>query len=110
MRLFRPPDRGRTAKGAAWEARALARVFIRMGTWAMTFDPAPSRGWRGPAARFRLVVDKGASTDLVAFCPLAARKTAPTTFEWSASDFTVDKNIGALFFVDLDTLSYSTQE
>jgi hypothetical protein len=62
---------------------------------------APPDGWRGPAAHYRLVVDKRHPTDLVAFCPLDAKKISPTRFEWTATDYTPGDAIGVLFFWDL---------
>ena len=63
--------------------------------------PSPG-GWRGPVGRYRLVVDKDAGADMVAFCPLAATKTSSTTFEWTAEDFTPGRGIDVLFFVASD--------
>jgi hypothetical protein len=38
-------------------------------------------------------------TNLVAFCPPAARKISPTTFEWTATNYTPGGQTGVLFFV-----------
>ncbi len=63
---------------------------------------APPNGWRGPAARYRLVVDKRHPTDMVAFCPLDARKISPKRFEWTATNYTPGDRTGVLFFWDLE--------
>jgi len=62
---------------------------------------APPDGWRGPAAHYRLVVDKQHPTDMVAFCPPDARKISPTQFEWTATNYTAGDRTGVLFFWDL---------
>src|SRR3546814_8704552 len=54
--------------------------------YTVTHLAAPESGWRGPVGHYRLVVDKRATANFVAFCPLAARKISPTTFEWTAAD------------------------
>ena len=67
---------------------------------------APPDGWRGPVGRYRLTVDKGASTNLVAFCPPAAKKISPTRFEWTATNYTPGE-IGIMFFSRPDAASSS---
>ena len=62
---------------------------------------APPDGWRGPAAHYRLVVDKRHPTDMVAFCPPEARKISPTRFEWTATNYTPGSETGVLFFWNL---------
>src|SRR3546814_20374934 len=65
---------------------ALRQAFFRKPVYDLYtvthFSAPPSRS-RGPVGHYRLVVDKGAVTNLVAFCPLTAKKTSPTTFEWT---------------------------
>ncbi|WP_454014497.1 DUF4424 family protein [Aquamicrobium terrae] len=63
---------------------------------------APPDGWRGPVRHYRLVVDKQHPTDLVAFCPPEAKKTSPTRFEWTATDYTPGDRTGVLFFWDTE--------
>jgi hypothetical protein len=83
---------------------ALRRAFYRKAGYDLytVTHKTPSSGWRGPISRYRLTVDKGAATNLVAFCPLSARKISPTTFEWTATNYTPSGQIGVLFFVDPD--------
>ena len=57
-------------------------------------------GWHGPVGRYRLEVDKQHATDFIAFCPPNAKKVSPTRFEWIATDYTQDDEIGILFFWD----------
>ena len=93
---------------------AVRRAFLSGETYyelyTVTHLFAPSGGWRGPVGHYRLVVDKQHATDLVAFCPLAARKTSPTRFEWTATDYTPGNAVGMLLFWDLSTASSGTQE
>lgn len=71
---------------------------------------APAEGWRGPTRHYRLVVEKQHSTDLVAFCPLDAKKISPTRFVWTATDYTPGRETGVLFFWDVDAPSPDGQE
>jgi hypothetical protein len=57
-----------------------------------------ARYWSGPIGRFRLVVDKGKAENLVAFCPLSARKISETQFEWVTTNFTPERDIDVVFF------------
>lgn len=70
----------------------------------------PPDGWRGPVGHYRLVVEKRHPTDLVAFCPLEARKVAPMRFEWTATNYTPDSRTGVLFLMDADAASSNGQE
>src|SRR3546814_18337654 len=63
--------------------------------YTVTHLAAPESGWRGPVGHYRLVVDTRATANFVAFCPLAARKISPTTFEWTDADFTPGSHTGA---------------
>jgi hypothetical protein len=58
-----------------------------------------ARYWSGSIGRFRLVVDKGKPENLVAFCPLTARKISDTQFEWTATNFTPERDINVVFFM-----------
>lgn len=71
---------------------------------------APPDGWRGPAAHYRLVVDKQHPTDMVAFCPPEAKKTSPTRFESRATNYTQGSRTGVLLFWDTGAVSSDEQE
>jgi len=91
----------------------LRRAFHRKPTYdlyTVTHLAFPTGGWRGPVGHYRLLVDKGAADNLVAFCPRIAKKVSPTTFEWTAKDFTPERQLGVLFFVDPDAISPSSQK
>lgn len=91
---------------------ALRRAFHRKSGYELytVTHKIPSSGWRGPAGRYRLMVDKGAPANLVTFCPPAARKISPTTFAWTATSYTPGGAIGVLFFVDPDAVSSSERK
>jgi hypothetical protein len=78
--------------------------------YTVTHRTAPAGGGRGPVGHYRLVVDKGAPANFVAFCPPQAKKISPTTFEWTATNFTLDHDIGVLFFMDPDAASAGEQK
>ena len=52
--------------------------------------------WAGPIKSFRLVVDKGYPDNIVSFCGDGVRKTSPTTFEMTKTDFTPARNLSIL--------------
>ena len=60
--------------------------------------------WKGPIEEFNLIVDKHDTgegmedADLVAFCPLEARKISPTQFQWTAKDFEPAKDISVVYY------------
>lgn len=92
---------------------ALRRAFRRKPSYelyAVTHRAAPAAGWHGPVERYRLLVDKGAPANLVAFCPAGARKASPTTFEWTATNVTPGGETGVLFFVDPQAASSSERK
>jgi hypothetical protein len=78
--------------------------------YTVTHRTARAGGWRGPVRHYRLVVDKGKTDNFVAFCPQAARKISPTTFEWTATDYTQASEIGVMFFNDPNAASSDGQE
>jgi hypothetical protein len=93
---------------------AVRRAFFRKpfsyDIYTVTHLAAPAGGWNGPVKHYRLVVDKQRATDLVAFCPLAAKKISPTTFEWTATNYTPGGQTGILFFMNTDNASSGGQE
>ena len=52
--------------------------------------------WSGPIKAFRLVVDKQYPDNLVSFCGQGVRKTGPTTFEMTKTDFTPAQDLSIL--------------
>ena len=53
--------------------------------------------WGGGAiAKFRLVVDKGSTDNLVSFCGEGIKKIGPTTFEMVKTDFWPQKDLDIL--------------
>lgn len=53
--------------------------------------------WAGPIGRFRLVVDKGETSNYVSFCGEGVNKIAPTQFEMVKTDFWPEENLHVLF-------------
>ncbi len=54
--------------------------------------------WRGPIGQFHLTVDKESTESIVSLCRDGIHKTGPTTFEWSAQDWTPQRDLSLLFF------------
>ncbi len=60
--------------------------------------------WKGPIEEFNLVVDKAdpaegiENLDLVAFCPLEAKKISETQFAWHALNFVPDRHMRVLYY------------
>lgn len=55
--------------------------------------------WYGPIKKFSLVVDKGEPDNFVSFCGDGVKKTGPTTFEMTATDFSPRKDLDILLLV-----------
>lgn len=69
-------------------------VLTSGGNWA-----------RGTIGRFHLTVDKGDPRNLVSFCGTGVRKTGPTTFELTATDYFPEKDIEILILKPWDESS-----
>ncbi|SHF24368.1 protein of unknown function [Kaistia soli DSM 19436] len=52
--------------------------------------------WAGAIDKFHLTVDKGAPANLVSFCGEGVKKTGPTTFEMSATNFYPERDLSIL--------------
>ena len=52
--------------------------------------------WAGTIEKFHVTIDKGAVTNLVSFCGTGVKKTGPTTFEMSATDFYPEEDLAIL--------------
>ena len=55
--------------------------------------------WAGPIKTFTLVIDKGEQDNFVSFCGEDVRKTGPTTFEMTKTDFYPEKDLDILLLV-----------
>jgi hypothetical protein len=55
--------------------------------------------WLGPIGKFTLIVDKGEPDNYVSFCGTGVKKTGPTTFEMTATDFSPEKDLDILLLV-----------
>lgn len=55
--------------------------------------------WAGPIKRFTLIVDKGEEDNFVSFCGDGVKKTGPTTFEMTKTDFTPENDLDILLLV-----------
>lgn len=55
--------------------------------------------WAGAIGKFKLTVDKGAEKNFVSFCGEGVKKTGPTTFEMTATDFYPQKDLDVLLLV-----------
>lgn len=58
--------------------------------------------WNGPIGEFRLTIDKGKAENFVSFCGQGVKKTGPTTFTMSASNFWPEKDLHILFLEAID--------
>ncbi|MET1110288.1 MAG: DUF4424 domain-containing protein [Allosphingosinicella sp.] len=52
--------------------------------------------WRSPIGDFRLVIDKGAPSNLVSFCGEGVRKISPTRFEMRRKNWRPDRDLKVL--------------
>ncbi|MCQ8782299.1 DUF4424 family protein [Mangrovibrevibacter kandeliae] len=56
-----------------------------------------ANNWAGPIGTFHLTIDKGAPTNIVSLCRDGIKKTGPTRFEWSATNFSPKRDLLVLF-------------
>jgi hypothetical protein len=60
--------------------------------------------WKGPIEEFNLIVDKADTfegmepSDLVAFCPLDAKKISDTQFKWTAKNYEPTRDIDVVYY------------
>ncbi len=60
--------------------------------------------WKGPIEEFNLIVDKRDTgegmkdADLVAFCPLEAKKISDTQFRWSTTNYEPERDISVVYY------------
>jgi len=64
-------------------------------TW-LAYVLSSGANWKGPIGDFRLVVDKGSTSNLVSFCMDGVQKIAPTRFEVRKRDFTPQRDLRIL--------------
>lgn len=55
--------------------------------------------WYGPIKKFTLIVDKGEEDNFVSFCGEGVKKTGPTTFEMTKTDFLPEQDLEILLLV-----------
>jgi hypothetical protein len=95
------------------EGRAMIRDYCVDGAFLAGLDRLRRRGgatpeqrigyilttggnWRSPIGDFRLVVDKGATGNLVSFCGEGVRKISPTRFEVRKKNWRPDRDLRIL--------------
>lgn len=64
-------------------------------TW-LGYVLSSGANWNGPIERFRLVVDKGSTDNLVSFCMNGVKKIGPTRFEVVKTDFEPTRDLDIL--------------
>lgn len=93
---------------AAFEKAARARLATIAGSSnpylqgrRISYILTTANNWSRPIGTFRLTVDKGTPDALVSFCGTGVKKTGPTTFEITATDFVPDKELDILIAVPI---------
>ena len=75
--------------------RLRARGLYLTETW-IDYILTTGANWAEPIGDFRLVVDKGAASNLVSFCGEGVRKIGPTRFEMRRRNFTPTRDLSVL--------------
>lgn len=75
--------------------RMRARGLYLTETW-VDYILTTGANWAEPIGDFRLVVDKGASRNLVSFCGEGVRKIGPTQFEIRRRNYTPTRDLSVL--------------
>ncbi len=53
--------------------------------------------WAGPIGKFKLTIEKPSPDSVVSFCRMDVKKTGPTTFEWTAENYSPQDDLDILF-------------
>lgn len=77
---------------------AQKRKALGGGVAELEYILTTARNWLGPIGRFHLIIDKGKPANIVSLCWSGLRKTGPTTYEWTGTDFIPKRNIALLIF------------
>lgn len=64
-------------------------------TW-LSYVLSSGANWAGPIERFRLVVDKGSTDNLVSFCMDGVTRISPTQFEVRRTNYEPDRDLDVL--------------
>ena len=64
-------------------------------TW-LDYVLVTGANWSGPIRDFRLVVDKGSTDNLVAFCAEGVTRISPTQFEVRRTNYTPTRDLNVL--------------
>lgn len=59
------------------------------------------QNWAGLIGRFHLTIDKGDPKNLVSFCGKDVKKTSPTTFEMTATDYYPERDLDILILTPM---------
>ena len=65
---------------------------VLMENW-LSYVLTTGANWGGTIGKFHLTIDKGKPETLVSFCGDGVKKTGPTTFELTTTDFYPERNI-----------------
>jgi hypothetical protein len=72
-----------------------ARGLYLTETW-VDYILTTGANWAEPIGEFRLVVDKGSSSNLVSFCGEGVRKISSTRFEIRRRNYTTTRDLSVL--------------
>ena len=85
--------------GFIQSARRIEKALSKEGTLVerrISYILKTAANWSGPIRTFHLVVDKQYPDNLVSFCGQGVRKTGPTTFEMTKTNFTPTQDLSIL--------------
>ena len=102
------PESNRTGDRYCIDAatrRALAKLetpepgmVVDYGATELDYILTTARNWRGPIGRFHLTIDKGDPKGILSLCWNGLKKTGPTVFESTLTDFVPDRDIKLVIF------------
>jgi hypothetical protein len=91
----------KTTKAAAGPSDGAAIETIPTGGLAylrtVPYILTTANNWSGPIGRFHLTIDKAAPGNVVSLCESGIRKTGPTRFEFTATDYVPKRDLAILF-------------
>ena len=73
-------------------------MVVDYGATELDYILTTARNWRGPIGRFHLTIDKGDPKGILSLCWNGLKKTGPTVFESTLTDFVPDRDIKLVIF------------
>lgn len=89
----------RAAKARIANGSASISAFYE--NW-LSYILTTANNWAGPIGTFHLTIDKGSPNNLVSFCGSGVKKTGPTRFELTYTDYYPERDLDVLILKEVE--------